>query len=75
MGLLAKREDWIHKLKELFMNDHEMEYVSERYDKCVYCCGESRWVRVIIKEKRDYETSHAQCRKCAESHVLGMLII
>ena len=30
VGLLSKREDWVHKLKELFMNDHEMEYVSDR---------------------------------------------
>ena len=28
VGLLTKREDWVHKLRELFMNDHEMDYVS-----------------------------------------------
>ena len=28
MGLLTKREDWAHKLKDLFLNDHEMQYVS-----------------------------------------------
>ena len=33
VGLLAKREDWVHKLKELFMSDHEMEYVSEHYKR------------------------------------------
>ncbi len=27
VGLLEKREDWDKKLRELFLNDHEMEYV------------------------------------------------
>ena len=28
VGLLEKREDWDSKLRDLFLNDHEMEYVS-----------------------------------------------
>lgn len=28
VGLLTRRKDWDHKLQELFLNDHEMEYVS-----------------------------------------------
>ena len=28
VGLLERRDDWDKKLHELFLNDHEMEYVS-----------------------------------------------
>jgi hypothetical protein len=35
VGLLTKRQDWVHKLKELFLNDHEMEYVSSCLFNCV----------------------------------------
>ena len=35
VGLLAKREDWDKKLQELFMNDHEREYVCSL---CVCVC-------------------------------------
>ena len=28
VGLLTRRDDWDKKLQELFLNDHEMEYVS-----------------------------------------------
>ncbi len=31
IGLLEKREDWDKKLRELFLNDHEMEYVSVQF--------------------------------------------
>ena len=27
VGMLAKREDWDLQLRQLFINDHEMEYV------------------------------------------------
>ena len=29
VGLMSRRENWDVKLQELFLNDHEMEYVSE----------------------------------------------
>ena len=35
VGLLCQREDWDKKLQELFMNDHEMEYVSVCLSVCL----------------------------------------
>lgn len=28
VGMLKRREDWDHKLHELFLSDNEMDYVS-----------------------------------------------
>ena len=64
MGLLARRQDWDRKLQELFLNDHEMEYVSE------HCSIESSLVNQLYFSfggEYVWQLSPAFCRVLSES--------
>lgn len=54
VGLLSKREDWDVYLRELFMNDHEMEYVSSLslLFREVCCC-----IRIMYKSEVCFNAS------------------